>query len=411
MKNLVNSGTNHEYTKSHNLQVVLQAIRQNSNISRPELCEMTGLTAQTVSKISQALMANGLVEISGRRSSGRGYPAPEFRVRPNGGYALGVNVDQDHITIILVDFSGAIRGRVHYNVRFPSLEYALPIVAKAVDDLLDQIPKSRLRTYGVGLAVPGRISMEGELIHPPRSLMSWKNQPLRKMFSNATKLPVWVENNANSAAIGESYYGVGHKHRNFFHMFLGTGVGCGIIINGQLYKGASGFAGEIGLYPMNPLGPEGGDENFENLSDHISFYGVFQNLEAKNEIGAEIKTVEDLVASNHPAIEDWLKDTTKALLAPVSVVQSLLDPEVFVFGGGVPATLMERLVTKLDKAVSKWSEGKLVPPKFISATTGRDGTALGAATLPFYYALSVSPEGLLKNSGPPKKLSVSANSA
>ncbi len=204
---------------------------------------MTGLTAQTLSKISQELMEEGLVEVTGRRLAGRGQPASEFRVNPDGGYAIGVNTDQDHVTIVLVDLGGKLRGRIRHNIRYPTLENSLPMVSQAVDKLMRDVPGSRSRTYGVGLAVPGRITHQGELAYPPRNMLSWTSQPLEELFSAAIGLPVWVENNANSAAVGESFYGAGNRHRHFFHIFLGTGIGCGIILDGLLYRGATGIAG------------------------------------------------------------------------------------------------------------------------------------------------------------------------
>ncbi len=357
---------------------------------------MTGLTAQTLSTISQDLMDENLIEVVGRRSGGRGHPASEYRVNPSGGFALGVNTDQDHVTIVLVDLSGKVRGRVRHNVRLPTLEAAIPLVTDAVETLLSEVPESTERTFGMGLAVPGRITHAGELTYPPRSMSSWVDQPLAEIFAAATGMPVWVENNANSAAVGESFYGIGNKHRNFFHIFLGTGVGCGIILDGLLYRGATGIAGEIGLFPVSKIGPGGGDSSFENLSNKISFYDVFQRLEDQNAIGPDIKTVEDLSVSGHPAIDQWLDHATTSLLEPVSFVQSLLDPEVFVFGGSIPTPLMQRLVARLESAVSGWHGGRLVVPRFLTATNGRDGAALGAATLPFYHALSVRPQGLVK---------------
>ncbi len=409
MKSLIHSGTNLEYTKTHNRQVVLQAIRQNPHIARPQLCSMTGLTAQTLSKISQDLMDEELIEISGHRSVGRGHPATEFVINPRGGFAIGVNADQDHVTIVLVDLSGKLRGRIRHNVRFPTLNDAIPMVRDAVEKLLSDVPDSRARTFGMGLAVPGRITHAGVLTYPPRDMSSWADTPLQEIFSELTGLPVWVENNANSAAIGESFHGVGNKYSHFFHVFLGTGVGCGIILNGLLYRGATGVAGEFGLFPSREIGPGGGDENFRNLSNQISFYDLFQRLEAQNAIGPEIKTVEDLTASEHPAMEEWLEDATNSLLAPISFVQSLLDPEVFVFGGSVPIPILERLVFRLEQAVNGWQGGRLVAPVFLTATTARDGAALGAATLPFYHTLSVRPQGLLKKSGRPKPLFASVN--
>ncbi len=349
-------------------------------------------------------MEEGLIEIAGRRSAGRGYPAPEFRIRPSGGFALGVNVDQDQITVVLVDFAGILCGRIHHNIRFPSVDVALEIVKNAVVDLYRQTPEARQKTYGMGLAVPGCITLEGELATPPAGMIAWQGLPLQDLFAAASGYPVWVENNANSAAVGESFYGVGQKHLNFLHIVLGTGVGCGLILNGLLYRGSLGFAGELGLYPMTPLESYGDNKIYRNLSESISFNSIFERLKAQNEIGQDIKTINDLVASNHPEIEIWLEHTTALLLTPVSVVQSLLDPDAIVISGDVSLGLIERLVGRLNDTVATWQGGQLMVPKFLTAKVGSDGAALGAATLPFYHALSVRPEGLLKNAGPPKPL-------
>ncbi len=162
--------------------------------------------------------------------------------------------------------------------------------------------------------------------------------------------------------------------------------------------------GEFGLYPVAGIGPGGGDENFHNLSNRISFHDVFERLEAEGAIAADIKTIEDLVAADHPAVEQWLDSTTTSLLEPISFVQSLLDPEIIVLGGSVPQSVIQQLVLRLESAVVGWHGGRLAVPRFLAATTGRDGAALGAATLPFYHALSVRPQGLLKKAGRPRLL-------
>ena len=112
------SGTNLKHAGDHNLRVTLQAIRLHGPVSRAELATITGLTPQAIAYISKKLISKSLASESGRRRGYRGQPATEIVINPDGGYSIGVNIDRDHLTVILIDLSGSVRARKHIEKNF-----------------------------------------------------------------------------------------------------------------------------------------------------------------------------------------------------------------------------------------------------------------------------------------------------
>ena len=132
------SGTNLKHAGDHNLRVTLQAIRLNGPVSRSELAKITGLTPQTIAYISKKLIARGLAIETGRRRGYRGQPATEIAINPDGGYSIGVNIDRDHLTVILIDLLGVTRARKHVEKNFFLPDEAFVWIEDAYHDVLEE---------------------------------------------------------------------------------------------------------------------------------------------------------------------------------------------------------------------------------------------------------------------------------
>ncbi|MCG8510683.1 MAG: ROK family transcriptional regulator, partial [Rhodospirillales bacterium] len=208
MRNGIHAGTNVEQTRAYNRRAVLQAVRLHGPISRPELTDLTGLTAQTVNLITKDLIESDIITVTGARRGRRGHPAIEMQINPDGGYAIGVNLDQDRIVILLVDLQGTVHGRASLKTDFPPPETALPLIAENIAQLIGADPARDGKMLGIGMAVPGRLSLQQELVIPPSRLKAWNRIPIVSRLSEATGLPVILENDANAAAVGETLYGV-----------------------------------------------------------------------------------------------------------------------------------------------------------------------------------------------------------
>ena len=406
MDAFTHSGTNLEYTKAYNRQVTLQAVRLHGPISRPELIGLTGLTAQTVSTITNELLEKGLIVVTGRRVHGRGHPAIVLEINPQGGFAIGVNLDQDRISLLLVDLKGTVRHRREFHVDFPPPSEALPLVASAVREIVEAEPGCEDILLGIGVAVPGRLSLQQEIVYPPKKLRAWRHVPIAKRLTKMTGFPVILENDANAAAIGEILYGVSREFRDYFYIFLGMGLGCGIVINGIPYRGATGFAGEFGLFPTAlPHSPTAEGKGFAHLSDHVSLFSLYRELEADGRPCAGPEKLAGLLKAGDPLIGEWLDRAAGYLLQPLAVMQCVLDPQAILFGGPAPAAILDALLLRLNERLKGWKNSKLIAPTLMRAKSGVDAAALGAAVLPVFNALSAHHATLLKR-GPSDAASV-----
>ena len=237
-----------------NTSLILDCLRTRGPLSRARLSAVTGLNRSTVSSLINDLLEQSLVREIGLEPSGRGRPGMLLELSPDGGCAVGVEIGVDFISVVLTDFVAQVlwRQRVSSDPddsRGVILERAEAIVQAALE-----IGKDRgLRPLGIGVGVPGLVDIrQGSLVFAPN--LRWCDVPLRQMWTQRFNLSVFVENEANAAALGEYYFGVARDVQNLIYLSAGVGLGGGIIIKGKLFRGSGGYAGEVGHMTMDPHG-------------------------------------------------------------------------------------------------------------------------------------------------------------
>ncbi|MEU2837572.1 ROK family transcriptional regulator [Streptomyces sp. NPDC007076] len=264
--NRSNSGVNLPALRSHNAALVLDLLRVAGarGISRLELAERTGLTPQAVSKITARLRAEGLVAGAGHRASTGGKPRTVLRLVPDAGYAVGLHLDRDGLTAVLVDLSGAVAGS-----RTAPLDLGAPAeeVLAAATDAVTAVrsggagpavrdggagPGDR-PVLGVGVAVPGPLDHRGGVLHRVTGFPQWDGYPLRDALAVRTGLPVVVDKDTNAAALGLALRAEGGG--DFAYLHLGTGLGAGLVLGGSLHRGARTGVGEFGHQTVQLDGP------------------------------------------------------------------------------------------------------------------------------------------------------------
>ncbi|GGT10656.1 transcriptional regulator [Streptomyces atratus] len=255
--NRSNSGANLPTLRSHNAALVLDLLRVagECGISRLELAERTGLTPQAVSKITARLRAEGLATDAGHRASTGGKPRTVLRLVPDAGYAVGMHLDRDELTVVLVDLAGAVAAS-----RTAPLDFGAPadevvaVAAYAVAAVRDGGAQSvDLPVLGVGVAVPGPLDHRGGVLHRVTGFPQWDGYPLRDALAARTGLPVVVDKDTNAAALGLALRAAGAG--DFAYLHLGTGLGAGLVLGGGLYRGARTGAGEFGHQTVQLDGP------------------------------------------------------------------------------------------------------------------------------------------------------------
>jgi len=226
-----------------NLSIILNCLRETSPLSRAQLAEITGLNKTTVSSLVRELIARHFVREIGFDSSGGGRPAVLLELNPDAGCIIGLEIGVDFILAILTDFKAQVLWRHREDT--DQTEGQEAILARALDIVRQALTVSQSihsPVLGIGLGVPGLVDVSsGTLLFAPN--LKWRDVPLHEVFSQEFDVPVFVDNDANVAALGERYFGAAQRSKDFVYLSIGVGLGGGIVLDGQLYRGIGGYAG------------------------------------------------------------------------------------------------------------------------------------------------------------------------
>ncbi len=401
------TGTNLVYTKKFNLRVVHEVIRVFGPLSRADIARHTQLTGQTISNLVRELLDLGLVREVARRIEGRGAPSTTLALNPDGAFAVGLDLDRDHLTGVLVDLAGNVRHRIHVELDAPSPTDTLALMTETVTTLIKRQRIRRDQVSGLGVGVPGPMHQTSDgkdYLVNPKAFPGWHDIPLATWLRDKLRMPVFLENNATAAAVGEHWYGAGQQIGTFFYIYFGSGLGGGLVMDGRPYEGFTGNAGEIGYLPTVLAGSpsaNGGDQSHVGL--HFNMPRLY---EALREDGTEARTLEDLDAllvAGHPRLLRWMDNASDHLTGLVLAVEYLLDPEAICFGGRLSDRIIGGLMDRVARQLpARRIGGKVTAPRHLLATAGVDAAALGVATLPMYEIFAPAPQVLLKQRRNPR---------
>lgn len=382
-------GSNPERNRAHNRRVVLEVIRTHGHMGRTEIARRAHISPQAVANIVEDLLAEGMLVELGRLRSGRGQPPIQFAINPDGPLTAGVEIAADHMATTLLDLSGAVRGKAIAALKSASPEHVPTQVNAELERLCASIGTSKDRLIGLGAVMPGPFEIEGMSSVGPATLPGWTNVEPRSLLSTATGCPVYIENDATAAAVGERLYGAGRQISNFCFLYFGVGLGLGVIKDGMPLRGAHGNAGEIGHVTLAPrnrrgiFGPEGALERFASL------YALREKLAAHGLADVDSDGLEELFAQANPIVSDWIAQAADYLAPTVAMLENIFDPEAVVFGGNLPVAMLDALIAALDPLpVSVSTRANRPLPRVIAGQTGRFTAALGAAALPLHDTLS-----------------------
>ncbi|WP_405780512.1 ROK family protein [Streptomyces sp. NBC_00859] len=261
----IGSGANLPALRSHNAALVLELLRTagEAGISRIELAERTGLTPQAVSNITGRLRTDGFATDAGRRASTGGKPRTVLRLVPGAAYAVGLHLDRDRVSAVLVDLAGEV-----VSGRSAELDFGAgaAVVVEAVAGLVGALAEPDAGdggagsgpaggpspVLGVGVAAPGPLDHDTGVLRRVTGFPQWDGYPLREALAGRLGLPVVLDKDTNAAALGLALRGPGDS---FAYLHLGTGLGAGLVLGGALYRGPRTGAGEFGHQTVQLDGP------------------------------------------------------------------------------------------------------------------------------------------------------------
>lgn len=384
-----------------NLSTVLRYLQESAPLSRARLADLTGLNKTTVSSLIEELIERGLVHQVGLDTSGGGRPGTLLELDPQAGHIIGLELSVDFITVILTDFVGNVVWRRQQEIADDSatLENQQAAIAYA----LDLVQRARAasqemgaRLLGLGLTLPGMVDVEsGELLFSPN--LQWRNVPLGQIFSESVGARVFVDNDATAAALGEHLFGVARWAQNFIFLVAGVGLGGGLFLNGDLYRGAGGIAGEIGHtnVSMNRnrpcrCGNRGCWEAFGNK------YSLVERVRALLEVGQSSLVSQLMARQNAPltfsiitqaadagdavALEAFA-ETGAVIGTGVANLINIFNPEMIVVGGTMSAA-GQHLLPSIQKVVKEHALDEMLQQvQIVLSAFGSDASVMGAAAL------------------------------
>ncbi|WP_165989703.1 ROK family transcriptional regulator, partial [Streptomyces sp. YIM 98790] len=236
---------------------VLDVIRAAGTISRVGLVEATGFTGATISTVVRRLIDDGLVVETGHAESTGGKRRVLLALNRSSRFAVGIHLDHAGITYVLTNLGGSVIGRMFR----PGAGTVAPAevverMASETVGLIESAGVDRDRVLGLGLVSPGPLTRTSGMPLTPPAMRQWEDFPLDRALRKATGLPVSLDNDATASALGEHWSGGVGGTATFAALYMGTGIGSGLVVNGITYRGVSGNAGEVGHICLDPDGPE-----------------------------------------------------------------------------------------------------------------------------------------------------------
>ncbi|WP_406245930.1 ROK family protein [Microbacterium sp. M] len=396
-----------------NQSVILEAIRRSGDgFSRIELVDATGLSAQTVTNITRRLLSEGLIEEAGRTINGPGKPRTTLRLIPRSRLSLGVHLDPALTTVVLLDLSGAVIARSVRRTPANDPMQVIRAMADAIEDLVERSGVDRETIAGVGVAAPGPLDAErGTVIDPPK-LHQWHRVPLRTALADAVGLPVVLEKDTTAAAFAEIWTGEDPPDVSLLFVYLGTGIGTALVLDGDVVRGRSRNVGEVGHVIVDPDGPVCGCGRRGCVEVVCTPQAIVEQAEragvlADDRVGSDAESVDERLAQLCTRAQQGdagalavLVHAAENLSVLISTLTNMLDVDRVVLGGPFWARLSRVYLRELPKLLERQSAtGAVRNLPVAGSVVGGDVGAVGAACVILADVLSPRASSLLLEGG------------
>ena len=364
-----------------NRQIVLNYVRERGPISRAEIAHETALQRSTVSLIVEELRVDGLIEEVGGESTG-GRPPILLSLRTANAVAIGVDVGTNRTIVATSDLAGRVLQEESFKTESDGEETTRLIIERA----RKLIKRNNGTVEGIGVSLPGLVNSDGTELFVPT--FNWRDLPLAKQLSDATGLPVTMDNDANAAAQAELWFGRPEirEVRDFILVLVEGGVGTGIVFDGQVYRGENGAAGEFGHMTIGQGAPvscaSGSRECWEAFASERSALARYKNLARGLNGASEITFGEliDLALRGEGPARTALKETANYLGIGIANLIRGLAPEVVIVGGPIVrswSVIADDIKTTVEATICRG----LPSTRIMSSTLGPEPTLMGAISL------------------------------
>ncbi|MDO8662100.1 MAG: ROK family protein [Candidatus Omnitrophota bacterium] len=381
---------------------ILDILRKRGPISRPDISRDMGINVVTISSCIDEFIKHNLVFEKELDVSEGGRRPVLLDLNPRAGFVVGVGLNLMNMVGLLVDFKGNIITKTQNPRPRTSVKEISESVLDIVREILRRSKEYTANIHGIGVGIAGLVNKKNGMIHWPQKTDHYYTYasidvPLRGLMEKEFNLPTLVENDATSACFGEHWLNLGQDYKNVLYMF--SGVGCGIMINGEIYRGAQGFAGETSIYnykEQDDFNCKAGapcflkrwdidlgivEEVKKDLLQDREKAEEFSKLTRMPLESIDLKNVLTAARMQNSIASGALERAAKRLGIKIAGLVNLLNPEVVVIGGGLEEA-GDEFLRKVTSTVKDWSFRESVEDlKVIYSQLRENAVALGAASL------------------------------
>jgi glucokinase-like ROK family protein len=367
---------------------VLRRVYDEAPISRAMLASRIGLNKSTVSSLVEDLLERKLVREMGTDSNGAGRPATLLEINPRVGAVISIEMGVDFVAAALIDFMGVVLWRKQIEADgAESQQRTMEQIHALVDESRVMCEERQLPVLGLSFALPGTVDLhEGTLIFAPN--LNWHNVPFRRLFE-VPGMRVYVENDANAAAVGEHLFGAAQHARDFIFVFAGVGLGGGLFLDGELHRGKGGYAGEIGhmRIPAEPYdlqchcGKRGCWELYASQESILRRVREASGQTTKDGQAWSLKLIKQTADGGDTNAARALAEAGTSLGIGIAALVNVLDPEKVIIGGPV-SMAGDHLLPAVIESVRQHGVREIVAQVEISLSAfGPDASVIGAAAV------------------------------
>ncbi|MFF2523073.1 ROK family protein [Streptomyces liangshanensis] len=398
--NLSWSGVNQIDLGSFNECVVIETVRLSGTITRGEIAHRTGLTQQSVSRIARSLLDRGILIEDAQRRATSGKPRTPVRLSGTAAHALGIHIDPEVLTAVVIDLDGAIVCTRSSPVTADTdpAEFVERVAALGRETLARARGAVREEGFlGIGVAVPGPVDIASGTVLGPPLMSAWGDLPLLYLLKDHFPCPVLMEKDSTAAAAGERWIGRDRRARDFAYLYLGTGVGTGLYLNGDLYRGISSNAGEFGqlcAIALGRVGKDGRPEMVPECNPPVSVPDLAVRGGMRAPGGADpgagstaaYLAVGEAAAAGDPAAAAAVREVAQAVGRGALGLVDLLDIDLIVLGGPFfTPDVADFYLDEITRTVNEFPTARRlrrveVEPSVLSA----EAAAVGAASTLFH---------------------------
>ncbi len=376
-------GSNLSHVRAHNERLVLSLIRTEP-LPRAEIARRTGLSAQTISLITRALSAEGLIS-TGEPIRGKiGQPSVPLQLNPDGAYFLGLKVGRRSAEMILINFMGDILEHRFEGYAYPTPQGIVDFIAVTIPDITRSLENASLhRLHGLGIAMPFQLwSWSDKIDAPAETMEQWRDFSFTDALRDITELPIFIENDATSACGAELTFGQGQQYPHFAYFFMGYFVGGALVLNGSVYAGQTGNAGAFGSIPVIDENSPGA---LVQLIDTASVYLLENTPQCRKALeGHYLEHDSAFWTKGDPVVDHWIQRAATSLAMAITSVCSITDVSAIIIDGGFPDEIRARIVATTRQSFEQFNTRGINLPIIKAGVVGPGARALGAARLPMF---------------------------